>query len=269
MPKRISITLLLTVVVAIVALFAATEAMAFCDYCDPPDRPPPEVSVTNSGWTTTLKSITEIGTGIWDWHYTAKDSANRYKGINYLAMLIPDCCTGAITVYEDHEQNEGFKWVFDVAQGEPTNCFGCYNEQAFVVKGTPDNSIDWHLITNTNQMSKSTILLSVKRLGPLTYEMAVPGCFDPDPQIVAGTSTTHTVTEGANSCTIEITEGSLGASVALVSGTCSFEIVSRGKYGGKSIEKIPLRIWMQRTSSPGCWYYTLPNGEDCQVCWYW
>jgi hypothetical protein len=171
MPKRKSIKLLFKVVIAIVALFSATAVMAFSDFGDPPVD-----SFTNSGWTVALLSQQQLDNGWWKWNYRAKDANGNFKGINYLAMLIPDCCNGEIKVDVTSPESRGFKWVYDVGLGESTNRFGAYNQQAFVVKGTPDSSIDWFLITNTPVKTSSTILLSVKSLGPLTYEMAVPGC---------------------------------------------------------------------------------------------
>jgi hypothetical protein len=90
-------------------------------------------------------------------------------------MLVSDCCTGS-KIDVDLVQSSLFKDYFPVAQGEPTLCFGCYNEQTRVAKGTPDKQIDWHLITNTNVKTSSTIILKVKKIGVLTFEMAVPGC---------------------------------------------------------------------------------------------
>jgi hypothetical protein len=163
-----------TLVFAIVALFAVSEVMAFCDYCDPPVD-----SLTVGDWTITLVSRTQISTDpvLWKWHYTVKESNNNFKGINYLAMLIPDCCNEpAITVDVGHGQNQGFKWTFAVGEGEPTDGIGYKNLQAFVVKGTPDDSIDWYLITNTDVRASSTIVLKVRKVGALAFEMAVPGC---------------------------------------------------------------------------------------------
>ena len=96
-----------------------------------------------------------------------------------------------------------------------------------------------------------------------------PGCGGaPLPQIVASTSI-QTIREGSDWCTVRITAGPEGNFYERVDGTCEdgdIRFVTRGKYAGKAIEKIQLLIWLQRTESPACWYYTLPNGEDLQVC---
>ena len=178
MPKRISIVFLCTVMIAIFALFSTKEVRAFSDYCGPPEE-----TLVNNGWQIKLVEVEPCtissscdGDGLYDWYYEVKNiSTGTSSGLNFLAMLIPDCCTDPeITVYID--QGTLFNDYFDVAEGEPTVRFGMYNEQARVAKGTADKQIDWHLITNTNVKTSSTILLSVKKLGALTFEMAVPGC---------------------------------------------------------------------------------------------
>jgi hypothetical protein len=175
-----------TLVFAILALFAVSEVMAFCDYCDPPLVGP----IDNQGWFVELESIVPCdgalpydppcsGAGLFEWLYNVykldKNNEPTASGLNFLAMLIPDCCVGPkITV--DKSQSTGFNDYFPVAEGEPTLCFGCYNEQTRVAEGTPDNSTQWRLIASTDQSTESTILLKARKVGVLTYEMAVPGC---------------------------------------------------------------------------------------------
>jgi hypothetical protein len=152
--------------------------MAFCDYCDPPVE-----TLTHGDWKITLVDVLPCaistncsGTGLYDWYYEVKKiSTDTSSGLNFLAMLIPDCCSGS-KIIVDLGQSTLFKEYFPVAEGEPTVYFGRYNEQARVAKGTPDRDIHWHLITNTNVKTNSTIILKVKKIGVLTFEMAVPGC---------------------------------------------------------------------------------------------
>jgi len=148
---------------------------------------------TDGGWQITLMSITETGTGWYDWYYEVRQTSQpSSKGLNFLAMLIPDCCTEpSIEVNLGHPENNLFKNYFTVAQGEPTVNFGQYNEGARVAKGTPDRAIEWHLITNTRVKTESTIILKVKRVGVLTFEMAVPGC-QPETPIIASTKISFT-----------------------------------------------------------------------------
>ena len=132
MPKKIPIPLLFTMAIVILALFTATEVRAFSDYCDPPVD-----TLTVEGWKVTLEGISvydpEPGdpdpvcpwAKCYDWHYTAQDATGKYKGINYLAMLIPDCCIDPKVIVDLALPHEGFKWKWPVGVGEPTNCFGC------------------------------------------------------------------------------------------------------------------------------------------------
>jgi hypothetical protein len=91
-------------------LIITGTAMTFCDYCDPVDR------VTNQGWTVTLLYIDEKDNGLYSWHYKIENDKKTSSGLNYAAMLIPDCCTDP-TILVDLYSSTLFKQVFEVGLG--------------------------------------------------------------------------------------------------------------------------------------------------------
>jgi len=271
MPKRTSITLLSTVVIAIVALFAATEVMAFCDNCDPPVD-----TLTNGDWKITLVSVLDCatspnctGSGLYDWYYEVKKvSTGRSKGLNFLAMLIPDCCNGP-KIAVDLVQSSLFKDYFAVAEGEPTVNFGMYNEQTRVAKGTPDNLIDWHLITNTNAKTESTIILKVRKVGVLAFEMAVPGCpLDPNQPL----STESYIQVGT--VTLQVLYNAAGESYDVTCEDCTITDIKLSDlklYKEDDLEEGTV-IWLPfdkpigAEASPGCYYYRTRAGKLKRIC---
>jgi len=160
--------LFLAILLVVAAQYGARTAMAFCDNCEEP-----AMSGNQEGWTVTLAEPVEESPGSWIWTYTIQNDKGTTSGLNFAAMLNPDCCSAPKITVEPHS---GFTEVFPVGEGEPTLNFGKYNKQAFVVKGTPVNSIEWSIKTNTNVKTSSTFLLKVKKIGVVTFEMAVPGC---------------------------------------------------------------------------------------------
>jgi hypothetical protein len=187
MQQNAYVTLFLSVAFAVVALFAATEVMAFTDYGDPPT----DYSLTNQGWTVELVSILECtdpgataicgarGPGWFDHHYQVytidKKGNPTASGLNSLAMLIPDCQDGP-EIEVDLNYSIQFNDYFGVAEGDSSIGLGQYNEQTRVAQGESDNTFDWHLVVNTDKVTESTIALKVRSIGVLTYEMAVAGC---------------------------------------------------------------------------------------------
>jgi len=177
MLKRITL-LFLAILLIIAAQFGVKRAMAFSDYEEEPAS-----KLTISGWTVTLQEplIDEV-TGNWIWHYTITDptgGVDNVKGLNYVAMLLPDCSqqVQGITI----DTISGYTTVFEVGEGNPHG-FGQYNMQAFVAMGTPSSSTIWSFTANTNKATTSTILLDTagkQGEGELTFEMAVPGCDAP------------------------------------------------------------------------------------------
>lgn len=168
-------TLLFFVILLFVAVqFGVQSAMAFSDY-----EEEPAASLTISGWTVNLLPLEKSGDN-WRWKYEITNLKGDATGLNFAAMLIPDCNEelGKITVTD----LDGFTTFFEVGEGEPTDSFGKYNVQAFVAKGTPVNQNLWSFVANTNKTTTSTILLDTRgKTGELTFEMAVPAC-DPGPE---------------------------------------------------------------------------------------
>ena len=160
--------LFLAILLVVAAQFGARKAMAFSDYCEEP-----AMSGSQEGWTVTLAEPVEVSPGSWRWTYTIQNNKGTASGLNFAAMLIPDCCTDPKI---EVNTSTGFTKYFAVEEGEPTLKFGMYNAQARVLKGTAANNTEWSFITNTNVKTTSTILLKVHKIGALTFEMAVPGC---------------------------------------------------------------------------------------------
>ena len=170
--------LFIAILLVAVAQFVTQKAAAFSDYCEEPQM---KVTDPGTGWTVDLVSVTERDDGKWDWYYkvTNRPLSDSASGLNFIAMLIPDCCTSPKIEIYFTDASSGFTNYFNVGAGEPTLYFGRYIQQARVAKGTADNQVKWHLITNTQKMTTSTILLKVRKIGALAFEMAVPAC-DPE-----------------------------------------------------------------------------------------
>jgi len=184
-----------TLVFAIVALFGATEVMAFCDFCnpDPPDLP---ISVTAGGYTITLQSITKIEAGCYpndpldygatnlplvtpcyQWDYSVvNEGSTSLTGLNFLAMLTPDCCTDPY-VYLDLEASvpDNGK-IYPVAVGEPTAYAGRFNESAYTFKITPDSGLMSIVATTDVITTTSGLVASGKKIDATSFEMPGPGC---------------------------------------------------------------------------------------------
>jgi hypothetical protein len=180
MQKRAFIGLLVLLTVAIVMLFAYTEAIAFNDepcyglnyeYCNPP-----AMSATSGGWTITLTEPSLRGDGKYDWQYKFTTPGVNFTGSNFVAFLIPDCCKDSdkIVFYPELSAPTNL-FSFAVGMGEPTLNFGRYNQQAYVIKGTPDSTGNWRIVTNTKYKTRSTIIIKSGK-DVATFEMAIPGC---------------------------------------------------------------------------------------------
>ena len=171
-----------------VILFTTGEVMAFSDepcsqsnyeYCNEP-----AMTATTGGWTITLNDILpeknasgEL-TGNYEWMYTISDpSGDGISGSNFVGLMLPDCCRTA-----DPDERVIISptsvpplTCFGVGEGEQTIYFGRYNNQAFVCKGTPDNTGNWKIVANTPYKTRSTIIIKLGK-DVLQFEMAVPGC---------------------------------------------------------------------------------------------
>lgn len=171
------------VVFAAIVVLISGEAVAFSDepcsqsnyeYCSEP-----AMTASTNGWTITLNSITPNATdGQYNWNYTITDPGGGFTGSNFVGFLLPDCCRTDdpdTRIVIGQTQSDPDLTCFGVSEGEPTINFGRYNNQAFVCKGTPDNTGNWTIVANTPYKTRSTIIIkSGKKV--LEFEMAVPGC---------------------------------------------------------------------------------------------
>ena len=95
---------IITMAIAVISVFAAGDVLAFCDNCEPNEKLP--LSVSAGPFNITLKSVEKYDptcdpdAGLFDacfykWNYTIMDTGSdpaTLTGLNFLAMLIPDCC---------------------------------------------------------------------------------------------------------------------------------------------------------------------------------
>jgi hypothetical protein len=175
--------LFLAILLFTTAVFGAQPVMAFSDFYDEPLE-----TLTKSGWTVELVSVTEVEDGTFDWYYRIFNANGTASSLNFAAMLVPDCfIEPKVLVDVDSPLATGFTYYFPVGAGEPTLDFGAYNEQARVAKGNADKQTNWHLITNTKTKTSSTILLKTRKIGVVTFEMVVPGCLPEADEITQAT----------------------------------------------------------------------------------
>jgi len=178
MPKRISKALLCTLLIAIAALFAASEVIAFCDNCDPGASL--HDPVIAGPYTIKLVSIEIIDSTYNRLNYTVENTSNpgTLTGLNFFAMLIPDCCNEPFITFDLNGSIPNNLKYLPVAVGEPTLNFGQYNQQARVLKGTPDNDTIWSLVTTSKTLTTTTALLKYGqgKGDKVSVEIPGPGC---------------------------------------------------------------------------------------------
>lgn len=203
--KSFLIVLFVSVVMAL-TLFMTEQARAFSDepcYALNDARcAQPEMSQTNGGWTVELSpQIIPRDGGYYEWTYTfSLDPApkkNPFVSSNFVAFLIPDCCNDDDKIEVSTTLSDpGNLSVCDVGEGEPTIGFGRYNQQAYVLKGTPDSTGTWKIVANTNHVTRSTII--IKSGSDITpFEMAVPGCpLAPTPPPIGGRTHSECISTG-------------------------------------------------------------------------
>lgn len=199
--KKNHVLILTSILLGVFFIFSPSQVAAFSDEpCtglnyssdESTDCIKPFVGMTVTDpatqWTIKLDSVTGIltpsgePTGYYDFLYkvTNTPTSNTASGLNFVAMLIPDCCvTPKILI--DINLSDPFKEVLDPGVGENTLYFGRYVMNGFVVKGTSDSTIDWHLIANTNKLTMSTVIIKLKK-GAIPFEIPVPGCTPPPPE---------------------------------------------------------------------------------------
>jgi hypothetical protein len=96
-------------------------------------------------------------------------------------MLIPDCCRGPY-VYIDNEETvtslqsaPSNLQIYALGEGEPSG-FGEHNLTGYAIRGTPDSSEDWSILTNTNVSASLPAVIKVRKIGHLPFEIRGPGC---------------------------------------------------------------------------------------------
>jgi len=265
MKRNFSIILLCVVAVTVLTLFAASKATAFSDepcyglnydYC-----PAPAMSQTKSPWTITLSEPVLTQDGNFEWNYFISNGAGTITGSNFAAFLIPDCCkmlTDKIKVFKELSSPSNL-FVSKVGEGEATLKFGMYNQQAFVVKGTPDSSGNWKIVTNTNHKTRSTIIIKSGN-NVYQFEMAVPGCpLATSPQPIGGRTHSECINTGQETTT-PFYVGNLGPFPANHDDV-SFYIVRNMDRDG-----CVAKIWVCRgLYCPNCSNEVCPIGEN-SVC---
>lgn len=180
--RKISIGGLLLIGIGL--FLVANQAMAFSD--EPCSQlnyewcAEPPMSATNGSWTIILDEIVPSATpGKWEWRYIISSGGDgSFTGSNFVGFLLPDCCKTAEPdqrIIIDETASDPDITCFPVSDGEPTIYFGRYNNQAFVCKGTPDNTGNWTIVANTHYKTRSTIIIKSGKT-VLEFEMAVPGC---------------------------------------------------------------------------------------------
>lgn len=174
------------VVLSTALIFVAGDAIAFCDNCDPDSDLP--ISVIADQYTITLESIEELPEGEngtqYQWNYTIEGpDEGEIDDLYFYAMLIPDCCSDPAIAFDLDQSLPTNLRVYPVGQGEGYLKFGRYNQQAYVIKGSPENSIYWQLVTNTDTVTTTTGLVKYRKKVGYRYkfratsvEVPGPGC---------------------------------------------------------------------------------------------
>jgi hypothetical protein len=179
---------IITMVIAVISVFAAGDVLAFYDNCEPIGDLP--LSVSAGFFDITLNSIEKyssdcdpelegVDTCLYKWNYTVKDAGSNPEaltGLNFLAMLIPDCCNEPKIYFDKDKSTPTNMAESAVAEGEDTLYFGRYNQQAYVIKVTPNSVTDWTLVMRSNTVTTTTALLKYGKKDTASYEIPGPGC---------------------------------------------------------------------------------------------
>lgn len=179
---------IITMAIAVISVFAAGDVLAFCDNCEPNVELP--LSVSAGPFNITLKSVEKYDStcdpdeGLFDacfykWNYTIMDTGSdpaSLTGLNFLAMLIPDCCNNPKIDFDKVNSIPGNIFESEVAEGEDTLYFGRYNQQAYVIKVTPNGETNWSLVMTSNTVTTTTALLKYGKKDTASYEIPGPGC---------------------------------------------------------------------------------------------
>ena len=193
--------LFLAILLIVAAQFGVQEAIAFSDYNEDPLK-----SLTINGWTVSLSIGDEVD-GYWQWTYDISNPKGTASGLNFAAILVPDCYTDPKI---DITESTGFTDYFAVGEGEPHG-FGRNNMQARVAKGTPASSTIWSFYANTEKMTTSSILVDVRgKTGELAFEMAVPGCLPEPDDITQSTEQFSYVNDAGQTYTVTVFKDQYG-----------------------------------------------------------
>ena len=186
MIKKISKTFLFMGMVALVALYSSTGAVAQ-DECEVPLS-----CTTQSGWTITLMDgyPMEISPDIYELKYSVKNQKGDTKGLNHINFSIPVCCPDPISIL----YSEPAVHIY-LPPGTPddTTGFGKGIQQIFVLKWSLNDpqDTDWFFHTNTKELTKGSVGLKVGNKFELC-EIAVPGCPEPPPEFAQSAVNTMT-----------------------------------------------------------------------------
>jgi hypothetical protein len=170
MQKKAAISLLATLVVAIVALFVCNEVIAQCN--------PPECFVSKSGYQVEIvKSeggefpvpdtciVNETSTPCWKYEYSITGPARRKCGsyaVSQIDMLIPVCDPNPISILGYNPS--GFQ-QYNPGQGDSTTNFGIGDLQDYVIKWTykvnPGDTKRFWVETSLSKAKETSMALKV------------------------------------------------------------------------------------------------------------
>lgn len=165
--------LFISVAIALTTLFISSVAFAFYDNSEPEGDFTISTTFGNK-FVVTLVSIDEDPSNPlpYQWNYTItnKNDPNKLTGVNFFAMLIPDCMKDPKIVI--NPISFGSYQSFGVAEGENVLSFGLGIEQGYVIKGVSDGDTNWSFLTNTNTVTYTSAII---KDGNKEYSKEIPG----------------------------------------------------------------------------------------------
>ena len=275
MPKRISKTLLFIAMIAIVALFAATEVMADfgCEaetYC-----------YTQNEWKITLTGpgsledcdSTDNTVNCYGYKFTIEGPPPRYsrKGLDHIYWFKPDCCYNKIDMFQTGVTGDPEHYCFPVGAGETTMKYGQGNFQASTCKFTANTSeTEWPFRASTNKTGEISVCLKVKSAMECCA-IRGPVCGD-GYQPLSG-SKTFTQGEVTFAITYDLAGNSNGVD-CLAPATCTVQTIPLNQLRVKKYNETregtvmywPYDTPFQATASPGCTYVRTRSGGVKYVC---
>ena len=182
MPKRISVTLIFAVVIAIFVLFTAAEVMAQDEQCPKTEG----FCETPKGWTITLvdgpgSDPKCSGKDLYTYEVCKPKTGPgitkqcNSKGFNHFNLAIPDCCPNEIELTQEGNHT---LHIYAVGAGDPTTKFERGDQFVYVAKFTnAQKDHKWSLCANTNKLAETSVCLKVKNELECCKILA-PGCKD-------------------------------------------------------------------------------------------